>query len=66
MINNLMLQNTTNNPPVVILLALLAVMIFLCGSPAKVLGYEIILTVDADWDAAGTTDREKAFFQKIK
>ena len=28
--------------------------------------YELILTVGVAWDAAGTTDREKAFFNRVK
>lgn len=28
--------------------------------------YELLLTVGVDWDPAGTTDREKAFFNRVK
>ena len=28
--------------------------------------YELILTVGVNWDASGTTDREKAFFKRVK
>ena len=61
-----MLQNALKYFPLVLLFLLMVLMIFLYGSPLKAQGYEIILTVGADWDAAGTTDREKAFFNRVK
>lgn len=48
-------------------LALLVVMqIIHGGPPATGQELELILTVGVDWDAAGTTDREKAFLNRVK
>jgi uncharacterized protein YfaP (DUF2135 family) len=50
-----------------ILLSALMVLSLVAGrSTAEGQEYELILTVGVDWDAAGTTDREKAFFSRVK
>jgi uncharacterized protein YfaP (DUF2135 family) len=50
-----------------ILLSALMVLSLVVGrSTAEGQEYELILTVGVDWDAAGTTDREKAFFSRVK
>ena len=50
-----------------ILLSVLMVLpMILCPTLAAAQDYELILTVGVNWDAAGTTDREKAFFARVK
>lgn len=50
-----------------ILLALLLITpVMSDGSGAEAQEYELILTVGVDWDAAGTTVREKNFFNRVK
>ena len=50
-----------------ILLSALLILTFSVGrSLAEGSEYELILTVGVAWDAAGTTDREKAFFDRVK
>jgi len=50
-----------------ILLSLLTVLpISLAPAVAQSQDYELILTVGANWDAAGTTDREKAFLDRVR
>lgn len=46
--------------------ALAALVIILDSTPVSGMELELILTVGVNWDAAGTTDREKAFFNRIK
>jgi len=49
-----------------LLSVLMVLPILVDRSPAAGQEIEIILVVGVDWDAAGTTDREKAFFKRIK
>lgn len=50
-----------------ILLSVLMVLSLIVGrSVAEGQEYELLLTVGVDWDPAGTTDREKAFFNRVK
>ncbi len=50
-----------------ILLSVLMVLTLSVGrSLAASPEYELILTVGVNWDASGTTDREKAFFKRVK
>jgi uncharacterized protein YfaP (DUF2135 family) len=50
-----------------ILLPVLMFLYLVVGrSTAEGQEYELILTVGVNWDAAGTTDREKAFFSRVK
>jgi len=51
--------------PVLLSVLLVLPVLFDC-SPAAGQEIEIILVVGVDWDAAGTTDREKAFFKRVK
>jgi len=50
-----------------VLLSIVMVLpLFFDRSPASGQGIEIILVVGVNWDAAGTTEREKAFFSRVK
>jgi hypothetical protein len=49
------------------LLSMLIALLLIVGcSSAEAAEYEVILTVGVDWNAAGTTAREKAFFDRVK
>jgi uncharacterized protein YfaP (DUF2135 family) len=50
----------------ILLSALMVLSLVVVRSTAEAQEYELILTVGVDWDAAGTTDREKAFFKRVK
>jgi hypothetical protein len=50
----------------ILLSVLMALPILLDHTLVAAQDYELILTVGVNWDAAGTTDREKAFFSRVK
>lgn len=50
----------------ILLVSLLIIPVITKGSRAVAREYELFLTLGVDWDAAGTTAREKAFFEKVR
>ncbi len=61
-----MLSRSPKYSLLILLSALLILTFSVCRSLAEGSEYELILTVGVAWDAAGTTDREKAFFDRVK
>lgn len=50
----------------ILLILLMIIPVLSHGSRAEGREYELFLTVGVDWDASGTTDREKAFFERVR
>ena len=61
-----MLSRSPKYSLLILLSALLILTFSVCRSLAEGSEYELILTVGVAWDAAGTTDRDKAFFDRVK